>query len=395
MKYVVLIMDGAAGYPISSKGGKTSLELASIPHLDALAREGIMGLALNVPEGMEPSSAVACLSLMGYDPRKYYSGRGPIEARSMGIALAPGEVAFRCNLVTLKEGMMKSYSSGHITDAEAAELIAALNDKMADSKIRFFPGVSYRHILTVKDGAALLKSTCIPPHDISDRYVSEFRPKGEGSLLLNNLITRSEEILRNHPVNIRRVGQGKLPATSIWLFWGGKKVDDLPPFGTRYQKKTALTSGVDLLRGIAALTGIDILQIPGVTGGLDTDYDSQINGVLEALEKYDVVIVHVESPDEAGHAGSLEEKVKALEAIDSRMVARLREYKKHHLRLMILPDHPTPIAIKTHTPEAVPFLLHGPGFDSTTAAGYSEKEAAATGFFVNEGHSLMSKFIFT
>jgi 2,3-bisphosphoglycerate-independent phosphoglycerate mutase len=395
MKYCVLIMDGAAGYALADKGHKTTLELANTPNLDRLAREGTLGMTLNVPEGMEPSSAIACMSLMGYDPKKYYSGRAPIEARSMDIALNDNDAVFRCNLVTLKDGVMKSYCSGHITDAESHEIIATLNEKIGNDRIKFYPGVSYRHLVVIKDGLELLKAECTPPHDISDKFVAEYRPKGAGALFLSNLMAKSEEILRVHPVNKRRVSENQLPATSVWLFWGGKRTANLPLFSEVYRKRAAMSSGVDLLRGISAMAGIDILNIPGVTGGLDTDYAAQIDGALAALEKYDVVIVHVESPDEAGHMGSYEEKIKAIEMIDSQMVGKMAACRAQDLRLLILPDHPTPIPVKTHTPGPVPFILWGAGIENNSGEAYSEKEAASTGFFVNQGHSLMSKLLYS
>ncbi len=313
----------------------------------------------------------------------------------MGIELKDKEVAFRCNLVTLQNGLMKSYCSGHITDSEASELIKSLDERLGGDRIRFYPGVSYRHLVVIKDGEEMLKAECTPPHDISDKFVAEYRPKGPGGLFLNNIMSKSEEVLRNHPVNKRRIEQNKLPATSAWLFWGGKRTDNLPSFEAVYKKTAAMTSGVDLLRGIATMGGIDILHIKGVTGGLDTDYDAQIDAALQALDKYDVIIVHVESPDEAGHAGDLKEKVKALEMIDSRMVKRMMEYKKYPLRMLILPDHPTPIGLKTHTPGPVPFILYGPGIEDNGASSFSEKEAESTGFFVNQGHSLMSKLLYS
>jgi 2,3-bisphosphoglycerate-independent phosphoglycerate mutase len=331
---------------------------------------------------------------MGYDPRKYYSGRGPIEARSMGVELKPGEAAFRCNLVTITEGRMKSYCAGHISDPEAAALIKTLNSTLGSDKVTFYPGVSYRHLVVVKEGEALLKAKCTPPHDIPDKPIIDFMPEGPGNTLLAQLMTRSREILRKHPVNEKRVEKGLEPANSIWLFWGGKKVDDLPPFTSVYKKKAALTSGVDLLRGIARMAGIDVLEIKGVTGGLDNDYDAQAEGAIRALADHDVVIVHVEAPDEAGHMGSIEGKIKAIEAIDQRMIKKFLDYKEHKLRLMVLPDHPTPILLRTHVADPVPFLLHGTDYESNSASAYTEKEAESTGFFVNEGHFLMGKLLF-
>ena len=396
MKYIVLIMDGASGYPIPDRHDGTALSLATKVHLNALVKKGTLGLAHNVPEGMEPSSAVACLSVLGYDPRKSYTGRGPIEALALGITLNAYEVAFRCNLVTLENGNMKSYCCGHITDAESHALIAALNEKLGDDRIRFYPGVSYRHILVVKKGEDLLSAECTPPHDISDKPVALYRPRGNISArFLDDLMRRSELVLKDHPVNKARMAAGKLPATSAWLFWGGAALSDLPRFEDVYKTKACLTSGVDLLRGLARLTGIEILDIKGVTGGLDTDYTAQIEGALAALDTHDLVVVHVESPDEAGHMGSLAEKIKAIEEIDSKMVGRILQYDKDKFRLLVLPDHPTPVSVKTHTPDPVPFLLYGPNIDSNSGEAYTETEAESTGFLVTQGQILMGKLIFS
>ncbi|MFH0920404.1 MAG: cofactor-independent phosphoglycerate mutase [Fibrobacterota bacterium] len=395
MKYIVLIMDGASGNPIPDHRDGTALSLATKVHLNALAKKGTLGLTQNVPEGMEPSSAIACLSVLGYDPRKSYSGRGPIEALALGITLNPGEVAFRCNLVTLADGNMQSYCCGHITDGESHALIATLNEKLGDDRVRFYPGVSYRHILVVKKGGDLLSAECTPPHDISDKPASAFRPKGTGARFLDDLMRRSERILKNHPVNKARIAAGKLPATSAWLFWGGAALSDLSSFESVYKVKACLTSGVDLLRGLARLTGIEILDIKGVTGGLDTDYTAQIEGALNALDTHDLVVVHVESPDEAGHMGSLPEKIKAIEETDAKMVSRILQYDKDAFRLLVLPDHPTPVSVKTHTSDPVPFLLYGPDIDWNSGAAYTEIEAESTGFIIPAGQNLMGKLIFS
>ncbi len=388
-------MDGASGYPLLARDQKTTLELARTPALDAIVKKGVLGLSANVPDGMEPSSAVACMSVMGYDPKKYYSGRGPIEARAMGISLKEGETAFRCNLVTVKDGAMRSYSCGHITDRESHQIITTLQKELGSVDVTFYPGVSYRHICVIRNKPGLLSAVCTPPHDIPNQPIIKHIPRGEGARTLNDLMIRSEEVLRNHPVNKQRIAEGKEPATTIWLFWGGQQSAGIPPFATVYGKKAAMTSGVDLLRGIADMAGIENLKIPGVTGGLDTDYAAQAEQAVRALEKFDLIFVHVEAPDEAGHGGQIEEKIKAIEQIDEKMLPVFLGYAKDELRLLCLPDHPTPILTQTHAPEPVPFVLHGPGIGGNDASRFTEKEADATGYFVSEGHTLLGKMLYT
>jgi len=390
MKYIVLIMDGAAGWPLTNRDGRTCLELAYKPNLDSLARRGVLGLARTVPDGMEPSSACACLSIIGYDPKKYYSGRGAIEARSLGLSLKDSEVAFRCNLVAIRDGKMYSYSSGQISDQESHPIIAALQQSLGSDKIRFYPGVGYRHICVIKDIPEVIQAVCTPPHDITNKPISGFLPQGEGSQLLNELMSRSEKVLQEHPVNAARRARGDTAATMIWLFWGSKKAPDLPAFQQVYGLKAGLSSAVDLLRGLAQLASIDILTIPGVTAGLDNDYAAQAEGALKALKKHDMVILHIEAPDEAGHAGSIEEKVKAIEQIDQEVIDRFLSHRE--LRLLIMPDHPTPIEIQTHVPDPVPFLLWGPGFAGNGATAFSEAEAKNK-LFIEQGHTLMSKLV--
>lgn len=393
MKYFVLIIDGAAGWPIEGRGGKTCLELARKPHLDAMAREGIMGLARTVPEGMEPSSACACMSIMGYDPQTYFSGRGPIEAKSMGIQLADGEIAFRCNTVAIREGKMWSFSAGHITDAESCAIIESLNEELGDDRIRFHPGVRYRHICTIKDGEACLGAICTPPHDIPDQPIAGFLPHGTGSELLLDLMERSKPIMEKHPVNIARTSSGKIPATMIWLFWGGRRVPDFPSFSERFGLKAALTSGVGLLEGLAGLTGVAILKIPGVTDNIDNDHAAQAEGAFQALENCDLVFVHVEAPDECGHEGLIDEKIKSIEQIDELIISRLRSWRHGELRVLVMPDHFTPIEVKTHVSDPVPFLLWGPGFNSNRVTLFSERAALETGLFLEQGHNLVDMLI--
>ncbi len=297
MKYIVVITDGAAGWFLPELGGKTSLEAARTPNLDVMAREAVIGMARTVPPGMEPSSACACMSVMGYDPTVYYKGRAGIEAKSMGIPVAPDEVVFRCNLVTVRDGRMADYSSGHITTAEARELIAALDVSLGNGQFHFYPGVSYRHICKIKGHTGTLAAVCTPPHDIHNQVVAEFLPKGPGSGILLTLMQRSEAVLREHPVNLDRQSRGELPATTIWLFWGTGLIPDMPSFRQVYGLSGAMTSGVDLLRGLAQMADMEILEIQGVTDGQDNDYTAQVTGALSALDRHDLVVIHIETPD--------------------------------------------------------------------------------------------------
>jgi 2,3-bisphosphoglycerate-independent phosphoglycerate mutase len=391
MKYCVLIVDGAAGLPIPARGGKTCLELADTPNLDAMAKEGVLGLVRTVPPGMEPSSACACMSVLGYDPAVYYKGRSAIEAKAMNIPIGEGEVVFRCNLVAIRDGKMWSYSAGYIGTGEARKLIAALNESLDDEDIRFYPGVSYRHILKLKGHEDALLASCTPPHDIPDKPVDRFLPVGKGSQILRDLMGHSEAVLRYHPVNERRRARGDIPATTIWLFWGSGRVPDMPPFMQVYGLSAALTSGVDLLKGLGKMMEMAVLDIGGVTDGLDNDFAAQVKGALEALGEYDLAVIHIEAPDEAAHAGSIDDKIEAIQRIDKEVVSRLRS--QDELRLLVMPDHPTPINTRTHSPEPVPFLLWGEGFEPNGAKNFSEIEAKGTGLFIEDGYKIMARLV--
>jgi 2,3-bisphosphoglycerate-independent phosphoglycerate mutase len=395
MKYCVLIIDGAAGWPLPERGGKTSMELARKPNLDAMAKEGMVGLVRTVPHGMEPSSACACMSVLGYDPKIYYRGRSAIEARSIGIPVAEDEVVFRCNLVAVRDGKMWSYSSGHIDTAEANILVADLNKELGSEEIHFYPGVRYRHILKIKGREETLLATCTPPHDIPDKPVAEYLPQGTGSELLRELMEKSKSVLENHPVNLKRKARSDIPSTMIWLFWGSGKIPKMSPFKKEYGLSSAMTSGVDLLRGLAQMAEMHTLNIPGVTDGPDNDYAAQAKGALKALEKYDLVAVHIESPDEAAHGGLIDEKIEALERIDKEVVGRIRFWRPGKLRILALPDHPTPIKIQTHSEEPVPFFLWGPGYTANGAQRFTEAEAKTTGIFIDPGYKIMDKLIRT
>lgn len=387
MKYVVVIPDGAAGWPLEAFDSKTSLELANTPNLDKLSQEGRVGLTRTVPPGMEPSSACACMSIMGYDPRVYFTGRGPIEAKSLAIQLEEGEVAFRCNLVTIENGRMRSFSAGHITDDESHPIIDSLNGQLGSERIRFHPGLGYRHILTIKDGEDCLDAVCMPPHDIPDKLIEGKLPAGAGSDLLVKLMEKSKDVLANHPSNKDRISMGKLEATMIWLFWGGRGISDFPSFSDRFGLKAAMTSGVGLLEGLADLTGMTVLKVPGVTDNIDNDYNAQGEAVLTALDDHDIVFIHIEAPDESGHEALVAEKVKSIEQIDEDILSKF--IKQDNLRILVMPDHPTPIELKTHTGDPVPFVMWGPGIPGNGAKSFSENSANETRLFVEQAHDLI------
>ncbi len=393
MKYCVLIIDGASGWPLPERDGKTCLELAHTPNLEAMAEEGTLGIARTVPPGMDPSSGVACMAVLGYDPEVYYRGRAAIEARSMGLPIYDGEVVFRCNLVTVEDGKLMDYSAGHIGAGEAHQLISVLNEKLGNDDIHFYPGVSYRHLCKLKGREDTLLATCAQTHDIQGKPIDEFLPSGPGSELLRDLVLRSEAVLRDHPVNIKRRAHGDRPANMIWLFWGSGPVSDLPAFKQVYGLSAAMTSAVDVLQGLTQMMGMTVLDIPGVTDGLDNDFTAQAAGALAALQEHDLVVIHVEAADEAGHAGSIDEKVEAIQRVDHEVISQLRAWRGDSLRALIMPDHTSPIKIRTHTDEPVPFMLWGPGFTANGAKRFTESEAKKTGLFIDPGYNIMSQLI--
>ena len=393
MKYCVLIIDGAAGWPLAAHGGKTCLELARTPNVDAVAEAGTVGLIRTVPAGMEPSSGCACMSVLGYDPQAYYRGRSAIEAHGMGVPVDEGEAVFRCNLVAVRDGRMWSYSCDHISTREGQHLIAALNERIGGDNVHFCPGVGYRHLCKIRGRGDTLLARCTPPHDIPDKAIAGFLPVGPGSDLLRDLMTRSELVLRDHPVNAERRARGDVPATMIWLFWGSGKIPAMPAFKEVYGLDAAVISGVDIVKGLARMTGLAVLDVPGVTGDMNNDYVSQAIGTLEALEKYDMVVVHVEATDEAAHAGLLKDKIEGIEQVDEQIVSRLRSWDEDDLRVLILPDHATPVETQTHVGDPVPFLLWGPGFTANGAVRFTEAEAKGAGVFVEQGFDIMRKLI--
>ena len=393
MKHCVLIVDGAAGWPLAARGSRTCLELARTPNIDAAAEAGTVGLIRTVPSGMEPSSACACMSVLGYDPQVYYRGRSAIEAHGMGLPINAGEAVFRCNLVTIRDGRMWSYSCDHISTGEGQQLIATLNERLGSDNVHFYPGVGYRHLCRIEGREDTLLARCTPPHDIPDKTVAEFLPYGPGSDLLRDIMAGSELVLGDHPVNVERISRGDVPATMVWLFWGSGTIPAMPAFKEVYGLDAAAISGVDIVKGLARMTGLAVLDVPGVTGDMNNDYVSQAIGTLEALEKYDIVVVHVEATDEAAHAGLIKDKIEAIQQVDEQIVSRLLSWNGDALRVLILPDHATPVETQTHVGDPVPFVLWGPGFTANGASRFTELEARKTGVFVEQGFDIMRRLI--
>lgn len=399
MKYVVLVGDGMADYPHPELDNKTPLQYARTPNMDLLASRGETGLVKTVPEGFPPGSDVANLSVMGYPPQEYYTGRSPLEAVSMGVELADNDVAFRCNLVTLSDEedysakKMVDYSAGEITSEEARELILAVDLQLGGGEIHFYPGISYRHLMVWQGGPEQGELT--PPHDISGRPVTEFLPRGEGGGQLLELMRQSHVILANHPVNRSRVEKGLRPGNSVWL-WGQGKRPALPPFRDLYGLEGAVVSAVDLIMGIGICAGLEVLKVPGATGNIHTNFRGKAEAALQALRTdTDYVYLHVEAPDEAGHQGDTETKVRAIEEIDRLVLGTLLDGLPElgGYRIMLLPDHPTPLNIRTHTSEPVPFAIISDTSNAAFDRGYSEETAKSTGIFVPDGPALMRRFL--
>lgn len=398
MKYIVLLGDGMADYPLEELQGKTPLMAACTPNLDFLAQHGTFGRVQTIPPGFPPGSDVANLAVLGYDPQHFYTGRAPLEAASMRLALGPDDVAFRCNFVTLggpeHSPVMEDFSAGHIPSEESHALIDALNAALKNEHISFHPGVSYRHVMVWRGGNTGAVTT--PPHDISGQEIAPFLPCGDGAALLLQLMERSQSLLADHPVNQARRQAGKKPATSIWL-WGQGKTLTIPSFQEKYRCSGAVISAVDLIKGIGIAAGLDSIEVPGATGFLDTNYRGKAEYAVDALGKRDFVYVHVEAPDEAGHSGNIEDKVKAIENFDEKVVGTVLERigQFPSCRVMVLPDHATPIRVKTHTSDVVPFVIYPALSDSDAEHGsaYDEVSASKAPLFVDQGHTLMDLFI--
>lgn len=400
-KYVVLLGDGMADYPIPELKGKTPLQVALTPNLDFLAKKGILGLVRTVPSGFPPGSDVANLSLFGYDPALYYTGRAPLEAASMGVKLELRDVAFRCNLITLLSekgrAIMEDFSAGHISTEEAKEVIGDIGRILNSREFNFYPGVSYRHLLIWRNGEKSLSLKTTPPHDVTGEDVAAYLPEGEGRQEIVGLMEKARKILRDHPINQARLKAGKKLANAIWL-WGQGKAPSLPLLTERFGIRGSVISAVDLMKGIGVYAGLEIVNVPGATGYLDTNYAGKAEYALREVSQKDFVYVHLEAPDEAAHSGNLKEKIQAIEDFDGKIVGPILQGLKPYedFRLMVLPDHPTPISVKTHTSEPVPFVIYT-SEDARKSQmedrSFDEASAQKTGLFIEKGHELMEKFI--
>lgn len=401
MKYVVVLYDGMADYPVPALGGKTPMMVANKPNFDRMAKHGTVGLVRTVAPGLTPGSDVANLSVMGYDPCLYYTGRSPLEAVSMGIDLSDTDVALRCNLVTLSdeedysEKTMVDYCAGDISSEEAAEIIKTVEEKLGNDIFAFYSGVSYRHCLVWHGGKTEI-GKLTPPHDISGRKIGGYLNKNPDAAGLLELMEKSCEILKDHPVNLKRISEGKRPANAIWL-WGQGSRPSLPSFEKLYGVKGSVISAVDLLKGIGICAGMNTPDVEGATGYIDTNFEGKAQKAVEELENgSDFVYIHIEAPDECGHRNEPENKVKAIELIDSRVLPIVLEAleKYDDYKVMILPDHPTPIVTGTHASDPVPFMIyHKKDEKDSGVDSINEETASKTGLFIEEGPSLMSRFL--
>ena len=398
MKYVVILCDGMADVPCEALGGKTPMEAAAKPNMDTLAEDSIIGMCKTVADGLKPGSDVANLSVLGYDARTCYSGRSPLEAANLGIELTDTQVAMRCNLVTLsdedryEDKTMVDYCGGDISTEEAKELIKALNDAFSDDEKRFYSGVQYRHCLVVENGSLGLELT--PPHDISDRVIGPYLSKVPEAQMFIDIMKKSVRILSRHPVNKARTAAGKRPANSAW-FWGEGKRPNLEIFEDKFHIKGSIISAVDLIRGIGRLAGMSVVELDGVTGYIDTDFKGKAEAAIKELENgSDFVFIHLEAPDECGHRGEVQNKVRAIELIDELVVATilkgLEQYDDY--KILIMPDHPTPLSIKTHTSNPVPFMIYQKS-KKRDGIKFTEANAASTGLYIAKSMELMPMFL--
>ena len=406
MKYLILVGDGMGDYPIESLGNKTPLEYAQTPNMDFLAKNGKLGLVRTIPEGLSPASDVANLAIFGYDPKVYYSGRGPFEAANLGVALKDDEVVFRCNLITAgtawamgspttalwSADKLIDYSAGHISTKEAKVLIEFLDEKLGSPELKFYPGVSYRHLAVVK--AKGLTARCVPPHDITGREFKKYLPKGPDAQFLVSLMRESAKILAEHEVNQVRIDLKENPANMIWL-WGQGKRPSLVSFKDKYGISGSVISAVDLIKGIGRIAGLEVLNVPGATGYYDTNYRGKAEAAVAALKTKDLVYLHVEAPDEASHNGNMQEKILAIERFDQLVVGTILEALKKNgdFRILLLPDHATPLALRTHTADSVCFAMYGKGISACGLEGFNEAEAKKSGIFLDQPHILMDRLI--
>jgi 2,3-bisphosphoglycerate-independent phosphoglycerate mutase len=400
MKYVVVLGDGMADYRLPQLGNRTPLQCAVKPNIDFLAANGENGIVRTIPVGIPPGSDAANLSVMGYDPGKYYTGRSPLEAVSMGVELTDTDLAFRCNLVTLdisgnyEDAVMIDYSSDEISTEEARELMHEIDRQLGTDEISFHPGISYRHCMVWHNGSGTRKLT--PPHDILEKAVGPYLPSGDDGGFILQLQKKSHEILKSHPVNIARMARGLRPANSIWL-WGEGRKPAIPKFTDKYGVDGSVVSAVDLIKGIGLCAGLDSVDVEGATGNINTDFRGKAEAALNELQRgKDFVYVHVEAPDECGHRFEIENKVRSIELIDKLVVGTLLEGLSSYddYSILVLPDHPTPLSLRTHTPEPVPYIIYRKSRHKPSGLlGYDEFQAQRTGIFIDQGHKLMDRFL--
>lgn len=400
MKHLIILGDGMADEPLAGFGGKTPLQMAEKPHIDWMAKYGQTGRLITVPETMHPGSEIANMAVLGYDVEKVYDGRGVLEAASMGVELQPGDLALRCNLLTIEKGILENHSAGHISSEEAAELIDFLNEKLGTSEVKFYPGVSYRHLLVVKNGNKELK--CTPPHDVPGTPFknvlinAKTNEASETTELLNGLILKSQELLENHPVNQKRKKTGKAAANSIWPWSPGYK-PQMPTLKEMFGiKKSAVISAVDLVQGIGVYAGMEVIHVEGATGLYDTNYEGKAKAAVDALKTNDFVYLHIEASDEAGHEGDVELKTKTIEYLDRRVIKYILEETQkmdEPVAIAVLPDHPTPCALKTHTREPVPFLIYKPGIEPDEVEVYDEFSVENGALGLLKGDEFIRKFL--
>jgi len=401
MKYAIILGDGMADYPIEQLDNKTPLQYAKTPTMDLLAQKGELGIVKTVPDDLAPGSDVANLAVMGYDPHKYYTGRSPLEAVSMGVELSDTDVTFRCNLVTLSDDepyeykTMIDYSSDEISTEEAHILMEDVNKHLRTDRISFYPGISYRHLMVWNNGPHNFSLT--PPHDILEKNIADYLPKGTNSNIILELMKRSNEFLKNHPVNLNRIENGLKPANSIWI-WGEGKKPSLSGFYDKYGLKGSVISAVDLIKGIGLCAGLRSVNVEGATGNIHTNFIGKAKAAIHELKSgQDFVYVHIEAPDECGHRNEMENKIKSIEFIDQQVVKVIKDELdniKEDYSIMILPDHPTPLKLRTHTSEPVPFLIYRSNKQQNNSySSYDELTAKQTGLVFNEGYKLMDYFI--
>jgi 2,3-bisphosphoglycerate-independent phosphoglycerate mutase len=397
VKYIILQGDGMADYPLELLGGRTPLEAARTPKMDWLAQRGVFGMAHVIPEGFPPGSDVGNMSIMGYDPAVYHTGRSPLEAASMGVALGAKDIAFRCNLVSLSGGgaetRMEDFTAGHISSAEAKAIIDDIGRALGGDGIEFFAGVSYRHLMVWRDGKETMTTT--PPHDITGQKIAGYLPTGDGAERLLKLMEAARETLAEHPVNVKRGADGQRRANAIWL-WGQGRAPQLPRLTDRFGIKGGVISAVDIIHGLGVYAGLERIDVPGITGFLDTNYQGKGEYGVRSLERNDFVFIHVEATDEAGHMGDVKAKIQAIEDFDEKVVGTVLKGmdQRRDWRVLLMPDHPTAIALKTHVAGPVPFVLYSPAQPRYNGAvGYNERDAAKTGIIAKEAFRLMEALI--